>query len=201
MHINVSTHQRWAVVWTGHFDALISCCGSREDVKICFEWYGLPDNLVTDNGTSYKSDEMRWYLNFSEAENKAKIFKKTMMTVLEHESRNNRHIDLDSVLQRFVFDYHSTKHFTTKETPAKLLLRREFKKMSLLRPACTSTTVHVAHENQVKNYKGKRNDTYLVGNNMVIRNYAHPLHPKWEDAVVIEVLGPSNYKLDCKATV
>lgn len=110
-----------------------------------FGRFGLIDTLVSDNGRQFTSEEFKVLMRRNnikhiltapdhpatngQAENFVKTFKKTLTGNLR-EGEN-----LDGIISTFLVDYRSTKHCTTGESPAKLLLGREIKtRFSMLCP-------------------------------------------------------------------
>lgn len=70
-----------------------------------------------------------------QAENSVRTVKNSLEANL---ALNCNKINFDMALSRFLFDYRITKHCTTNESPAKLLIGRELKsRFSLLKPPIT----------------------------------------------------------------
>lgn len=110
-----------------------------------FSRFGLPYQIVSDNGPQYISAEFREFLKklgvvhtFSTvkhpatngaAENFVKTFKRKLKILLKNGER------VQDAIDRILFDYRSMKHCTTGESPAKLMLGRELRtRFDLLRP-------------------------------------------------------------------
>ncbi|XP_055307800.1 uncharacterized protein K02A2.6-like, partial [Sitodiplosis mosellana] len=139
-------------------------------LKEIFSRFRLISILVQDNGRQFTSAEFKHFLEMNgivyiytapghpstngQAENFVKTLKKSLIATIE-ESKIG---DFDNILDRFLFDYRITKHCTTNETPAKLLLGKELKsRFSLLKPPVVTDVIKEKQQTAIKNYKGNRN--------------------------------------------
>lgn len=173
--------------------------------------FGLVDTIVSDNGAQFTSDEYKKFVNMNrinhiftapghpatngQAENFVKTFKKSIYANL----RDKNVDDFDTIINRFLADYRSTKHCTTNETPFKLIFGREMKnRFSLLKPPIVKNRIIESQERSIKNFKGKRNVSFKKGQNVYIRDYANPNKPGWTKAKIKNKIGPRNY--DCIIT-
>lgn len=168
--------------------------------------FGLSDSLVSDNGTQFTSSEFQNFMNRlsikhkltapghpatnGQAENGVKTFKSALTkSVFE-----NSNVDVGRVIKKFLFDYRTTKHCTTGESPSKLLMNRELKtRFNLLRPPSVKDVVEQKQKNQQKNFSGKRNTIFCKGDKVIIRDYSNPNKKQWTDAVVEKVRGPRSF--------
>lgn len=168
--------------------------------------FGLVDVIVTDNGTQFTSDEFKSFVannrikhvltapghpaTNGQAENLVKTLKKSLYASL----KDNGPDDIKDMINRFLFDYRNTKHSTTNETPAKLLIGRELKtRFSLLKPPIIKETIQNNQLSSAKNHKGKRNVELKENQNVYIRDYTDPNNSAWTKAKIKKKLGPCNY--------
>ncbi|XP_055306725.1 uncharacterized protein K02A2.6-like [Sitodiplosis mosellana] len=162
--------------------------------------------LVQDNGRQFTSAEFKHFLEMNgivyiytapghpstngQAENFVKTLKKSLIATIE-ESKIG---DFDTILDRFLFDYRITKHCTTNETPAKLLLGKELKsRFSLLKPPVVTDVIKEKQQTAIKNYKGNRNVNFSVGQKVYVRDYRNPNKASWSQATIKNKIGPRNY--------
>lgn len=102
---------------------------------------------------------------------------------------------LDEIINMFLFDYRTTKHCTTGETPAKLLLGREIRnRFSLLSPPLVKNKIVERQLSNVKNHKAARNINFETGGKAFVRDYSNPNKTSWQEATVKERLGPQSYR-------
>ena len=147
--------------------------------KLCliFSTFGLPDQLVSDNGTGFTSAEFRTFLSangirqiltspYHSSSNglaeRAKTFKQSV-TKLEG--------SMEERLTKFLFKYRVTPHTTTGLSPAELLMGRRLRThLDLLHPDTASRMTKKIE----KNISGKvpRNSVlekkYMLKTSMVI---------------------------------
>lgn len=106
-----------------------------EKLRRLFATHGLPDLVVSDNGTAFVSKEMQTFLKLNGV--------RFMYTAPYHPSSNGRaermvrelksslkkqkHGDTFCKVSRFLFKQHSTPHATTGKTPAELMMGRKLR--------------------------------------------------------------------------
>lgn len=203
----VDAYSKWIeVIKLSSTTAKVTECKLRE----LFSRFGLPDILVSDNGSQLVSHELESFLNRNgikhkltspghpatngAAENLVKTVKSSLLASLHFMKSKSEIFDLDLSLCRFLFDYRSTKHCTTNETPARLMFNREIKTLfNLLKPPTQEQIVDKAQERQISNYKGKRSIKFSVGEKVVVKDYSDPNKSAWVDAVIFKVIGPRTY--------
>lgn len=124
--------------------------------------FGLVEVVVSDNGSQFTSDEFKTFLaknmikhsltapGHPASNNQAENFVKTLKKSIYANLNDSKPDSFDMIINRFLADYRTTKHSSTNETPAKLLLGRELKtRFSLLKPPCT---VDVLKKSQERKY-------------------------------------------------
>lgn len=203
----VDSYSKWIeVIKLTTTTAKVTECKLRE----LFSRFGIPDLLVSDNGSQLVSKELESFLDRNgikhkltppghpatngAAENLVKTVKNSLMASLHYMKSKSENFDLDLSLCRFLFDYRSAKHCTTNETPAKLMFNREIKTLfNLLKPPTQEQIVDKAQERQISNFKGKRSITFSVGEKVVVKDYSDPNKSAWVDAVIFKVNGPRTY--------
>ncbi|XP_037929430.1 uncharacterized protein K02A2.6-like [Teleopsis dalmanni] len=140
----VDAYSKWVEIFK---TKQITAAFTVEKLEELFCRYGLVDAIVSDNGTQFTAWEFQQFLKDNgikqiltppgfpatngQAENFVKTFKKSLEASLSSGEKGS----LDIVLKRFLFDYRTMKHCTTRESPAKLMLGREMKtRFDLLKP-------------------------------------------------------------------
>ncbi|XP_061727150.1 uncharacterized protein K02A2.6-like isoform X1 [Cydia pomonella] len=124
-----------------------SAANTIEKLSEAFARWGLPRQLVSDNGPPFTSREVAAYLTtngiehlFSApyhpasngaAENAVRIIKK----VIKKAVRQKQNINI--AINTFLLHYRNTEHCTTGESPAALMLGRQIRtKLDAIRPDC-----------------------------------------------------------------
>ena len=160
-----------------------------------FAAYGLPEQLVTDNGPQFTAEEFAVFLKRNgikhikvapyhpssngAVERLVQTFKKAMR------ASEQSGLTLSQRLSSFLLTYRSTPHATTNLAPCELFLKRMSRtRLDLLRPSCEST-VHLQQANQKCHYDHHScSRVLMVGQNVMARNLREG--PHWVPGVVIE---------------
>ena len=130
--IVVEAHSKWPEVCL-----MKSTTSSKTITKLrhMFARFGIPKELVSDNGPQFVSEEFQYFLKQNgirhiksavnhpasngEAERFVRTFKQAMKKVKLESA------DIQVKLDRFLLSYRTTPHSVTHETPANLLMKRE----------------------------------------------------------------------------
>ena len=197
----VDAHSKWPEIWE-----MKSTSATRtvEVLKHLFSLYGLPEQVVTDNGPQFVSSEFASFLSsrgikhFRSApyhpatngavERMVKTFKQAMKI-----GKREREPALET-LERFLFMYRSTPHAVTGVTPAELFLKRPLRtRLDLLKPD-VGQTVNRSQARQ-KYYHDRRagaGKIFEVGQSVLARDYRSG-KPQWLRGYVSQVLGSHSY--------
>lgn len=98
---------------------------------------------------------------------------------------SSRESDFDNILNRFLCDYRNTKHCTTGDSPAKLVIGRSLKtRFSSLKPPLVKEIIVSSQEKLMKNFKGKRDINLKKNDNIYVRDFTNPNKPSWQKAKV-----------------
>lgn len=168
--------------------------------------FGIVDILVSDNGRQFTSAEFKEFIvqnginhiltapghpsTNGQAENFVKTLKKSLLSNI----KQCKSINFDVVLNKFLFDYRITKHCTTDQTPMKLMLGREAKsRFSLMKPPIVTDIIQQKQQTAIRNFRGKRDKSFSLGQNVYVRNYQNPNKDSWSPAIIKRKIGPRNY--------
>ena len=196
--IVVDAHSKWPGVLgpmrTTNAEATINA------LRTLFARYGLPQQIVCDNGPPFQSAEYENFLKqngiqqvlvspyhpFSngQAERFVQTFKKFMKT---SSSKTN----LPQQIQNFLLSYRCTPHSTTGCTPSKLFLQREVRtRLSLVKP--DTARLVAANQSKMKaNYDKHANlRELLLGQPVLAKD--HRSHG-WTPATILERNAPHSY--------
>lgn len=211
-------HSKWLEVWPMNSTTTSAVL---EKLRDCFSRFGLPNKIISDNGPQFESQLFKEFITQNgivhitsapynpstngAAENSVNIVKKFLMKEKDVNDLN----DLHRSLCRFLLYYRSTPHCSTGVAPATLMFNRNVKtRFNLLQPDnkisnFTSEkiqhTVNVSQNRQIKNYKGKINEFYLVGQEVYVKDYRKN-KPCWTMGVILKILGPRNYLVNIVGT-
>ena len=159
-------------------------------LRSVFACFGLPEQLVSDNGPQLSSDEFSQFMQSSGiehilgspyhpslnglAERFVRTFKRAMRADEKHEPSITRR------LSEFLFSYRSTLHATTNTSPGELFLQRKLR----------------THLDLLKTNHDKRSKLWslTVGSSVMVRDFHH--HNKWIPGTIVEQLRPLTYHVD-----
>ncbi|XP_028166425.1 uncharacterized protein K02A2.6-like isoform X2 [Ostrinia furnacalis] len=167
--------------------------------------FGLPKQVVSDNGPPFTSTEFDSFLKnngidhiFSApyhpasngaAENSVKICKRVIKKAIKQK------VDIDTALNRFLLAYRNTEHYTTGDSPAKILLGRNLRmRLDRLKPDRSGRV----GDKQVR----ENGDCTLIrqrqlrqGDDVWCRDFRS--RDKWIPGEVSKILGNTDYRVKC----
>jgi len=132
----------------------ITAASTINAMREYFSVWGLPQNLVTDNGPSFTSENFSNFLmrngikhvrtapyhpaSNGAAENAVRTFKDKFKLLLK--SGMSRH----EALHKYLFSYRTTPHCTTNVTPAELQVGRKLRtRFDLLKPTVEQNVIKI----------------------------------------------------------
>ena len=198
--IIVDAHSKWPeVIPMKH----ASSAGVIEALRSLFARYGIPEQIVSDNGSQFTSNEFSTFLmqngvrhiaiaQYHPATNGlAERFVQTFKNAMKCNKATERNIERP--LQTFLLAYRNSAHSTTGNSPAELLYGRNLKtRLDLLKPSA-ATTVLNKQTNQTLERAGKERHLE-VGDSVLARDF-RPNQPKWMSATVEKALGTRTFEV------
>ena len=195
--IIVDTHSKWieAVCTPSATSAAVI-----EELNVLFAQFGLPDTIVTDNGTCFVSAEFAAFLKRNGikqitsapyhpasngmAERAVQIVKQGLKKITQGSIRTR--------LARVLKAYRLTPHSTTGMSPSEMLFgRRPKSRLDLLKPI-TAERVEANQWKQKKQHDTKANDRcFKEGDTVFIRNFQSG--DKWLPGVICQRTGPVSF--------
>ena len=192
--IIIDAHSKWLdihVVNTATTEATV------EKLRATFATHGLPEMLVSDNGSAFTSGAFREFLQKNGiqhvtsapyhpssnglAERAVQTFKRGM--------KKQGSGSIEAKVARFLLSYRITPQATTGESPAQLRWGRNLRShLDLLRPSVGNRVI-VAQARQKSNHdKSSRPRQFAAGDTVQVRNYSGDR--KWQPGLVIQETGP-----------
>ena len=214
IHIDFATHQanHYLVVVDAHskWPEIIGPMKTTNSearttvLRSIFARYGLPTQVVSDNGPPFQSSGYEEFLRqngiqrvlvspYHPASNGlAERFVQTFKYSLESSASDPG--SLHQKIQRFLLAYRSTPHATTGSTPSKLFLQRELRtRLSLAKPDLAS---HVAiQQDKMKAYHDRRAKFREMAVDDTVLARDHLSSQKWQAGTVLEHKFPHSYQV------
>ena len=197
--IVVDSHSKWIEV-----KAVTSSTSKTTitQLRSIFATHGLPEMLVTDNGTPFTSSEFQEFMKVNGirhvrtapyhpasnglAERAVQTFKEGIKKC-QGESIETR-------LSRFLYRYRNTPHTTTGTTPSELLLGRRVRThLDLLKPNLTDRIQNKQQQQKTSHDVHTKERHFQAGNPVFVRNLPLSSAPTWLPGKITAVHGPLTY--------
>ena len=171
-----------------------------EELRTLFAQFGIPETIVTDNGSCFVSAEIEAFFENNGikhitsapyhpasnglAERAVQIVKRGLKKITQGSMRSR--------LAKTLFTYRLTPQTTTGISPGELLLgRRPRSRLDLLKPH-TAERVERSQIKQKEQHDSKSRERKLnVGDNVFVKNYHHG--DKWLPGVIQKKTGPVSF--------
>ena len=201
--IMVDAHSKWPeVIGPMKFTTAETTINAMRNI---FARYGLPTQVVSDNGPPFQSIEYENFLRQNgvqrilvspyhpSSNGLAERFVQTFKNALES-SASDPSSSLQQRIQSFLLSYRSTEHATTKSSPARLFLQRELRtRLSCVRPDLAS---HVAGEQakmKLRHDKRARSREMAEGDTILARD--HLSGQKWQPGTILQRSSPHSCRV------
>ncbi|XP_031747556.1 uncharacterized protein K02A2.6-like [Xenopus tropicalis] len=169
-----------------------------------FATHGIPDVIVSDNGTAFTSEEFKTFTNnnliravtIAPRRPQGNGQAERMVQTAKDALRRITNGDWSTRLARFLIAQHVTPCPTTGVSPAELLMGRRLKTcLDRLNPDLTDDVERKQQQSLDSALSSKTLRTFASNDPVYARNYG--AGPKWVPAVITEVTGPVSYKVHC----
>lgn len=171
-------------------------------LRYLFSRFGLPQELVSDNGPQFVSSEFHAFLSKNgvkhfksspyhpssngEAERAVRTFKEVMKTMKSEPG------SLNQKLASFLLSYRTTPHSTTHSTPAELMFGRNLRtRIDVLKPDLHN---RVTKRASALSTTSKEPRELSVGDHVLVRDYRQSKET-WMNGVIVKKLGPVTYQV------
>ena len=181
----VDSYSKWVEI------AIVPSTSAKCNIKVltnCFSRFGLPDMIVSDNGTGFTSHEFQKFcsqngvkhVKISPRHPRSNGLAEKTVQMLKSACKKNDHPDLEIRLAKILFAYRVTPHCTTGKAPCEMLQGRKLKtNLDLMFPANALPEPPLAEPR-----------SFEVGDKVLVRDLN-----RWSPAVVERKTGPLSYRL------
>lgn len=194
----VDAHSKWLEVFIMNN---ISSAETIRTLTTLFARYGLCEEIISDNGTQFTSDEFAQFCarhgirhlrsapGHPQSNGQAERYVDTVKNALKKGIDDGGKVS--DVLCKFLFRYRSTPHSTTNATPAELFLKRQLRTvLDLLRPTAAD-----ASSNNRKRYRSNfdchtKQQFFVSGDKVLVRDFRHSkTEVKWTPGILLDKFG------------
>ena len=195
--ILIDAHSKWIEAYPAKSP---SSSVTIELLCTVFAQFGLPETVVSDNGTCFVSEEFRQFLKTNGirqvtsapyhpssndlAERAVQIVKKGLKKITVG--------SIKSRIAKFLFAYHNTPHCTTGNSPPKLLLGRNFRtRLDLLKPNIAERVENKQWDQKISHDNAAKSQPFMKGQSVLVRVYGQTR--KWARGTILKSTGPVSY--------
>ena len=196
----IDAHSKWIEVFC--VQSALST-HTIEKLRTVFSQFGIPESIVTDNGSCFVSDEFQSFLHANGirlitsapyhpssnglAERAVQILKKGLKKV--HDG------SINTRLAKILFSHRLTPQSTTGEIPAELLLgRRPHSRFDLARPNLAERVESKQGQQKAHHDASARSRIFNIGDPVYALNFRHG--EKWLKGSIVEVTGPVSFVIE-----
>ena len=197
----VDAHSKWPEVIPMH---TATSATTIQALRNMFAKFGLPDQIVSDNGSQFCSDEFQSFLKVNGirhirsapyhpstnglAERFVQSFKLAMKSAKASETT------IHECLARYLIAYRNAAHNTTQASPASLMFGRPLRtRLDLINPTCSRGVLN-SQSDQITT-RASRDIEFQDGESVLVRDYRSN-NDKWQPATVLSQTGPVSYKVN-----
>ncbi len=195
----IDAYSKWLDV---HLVNTANTQGTLTKLRQTFANHGLPEVIVSDNGTVFTSEEFKEFCRRNSirhltsapyhpstnglVERAVQTFKLGMKKQVSG--------TIETKLCRFLLAYRTTPQATTGETPAQLRWGRTLRThMDLLKPSVADRVETAQSRQKFQHDQHSKSRSFEVGDAVQIRNYSG--NQKWVYGTVVERTGPISVKV------
>ncbi|KAJ8333797.1 hypothetical protein SKAU_G00411160 [Synaphobranchus kaupii] len=200
--IVVDVHTKWLEVFRM---SQITAQATITRLRRMFASFGLPEQIVTDNATTFTSEEFQTFVKQNGilhttsapghpatnglAERYVQTFKAGMKKLA------NTNMNIEDKISLFLLQYRSTPNCTTGQSPADLFLHRHIRtRLDFLLP-CTKERVRKKQYQQKDRHDYSAADrSFEVDDTLYLRSTVGGDH-KWIPGMVVRQTGPVSYEV------
>ena len=194
----VDAHSKWIDV---HMMNSITTSKTIEKLRIVFANHGLPRKVVTDNGSSFTSQEFRSFMSvngivhvttapyhpssYGLAERAVQTFKNGI--------KRTHGATIQERLSKFLFTYRITPQTTTGVAPAQLLMECRLRsRMDRLFPDLSQHVVKHQSKQAEQHDTTKPLRTFKIGDSVYVKDFSK-LTTTWIPGNIVHITGPLSY--------
>jgi len=196
--VAIDSHSKWLEV---HPVNAATSAVTIDKLRFIFSTHGLPDMVVSDNGSVFTSKEFTDFITNGITHVKSSPYHLSTNGLAEHAVQTFKagmkkltEGTLESKLSHFLFHYQLIPQATTGHSPAELLLGRCIKsRLDLLQPNVKAKVTQNLQRQKFNHDKLTKVHVFDVGDQVFVKS--HQGTPTWWEGIVNNITGPLSYKI------
>ena len=173
-----------------------------EVLQVVFSRNGLPEQLVSDNGPQFTSDDFAHFMKANgikhirsapyhpSSNGLAERFVQTFKRAMKAGDQDGQ--SLSTRLSQFLLCYRSSPHATTNVTPSELFLRRKIRtRFDLLKPDTQSFVTSKQAQQKMHHDQHSKSRQFSTGQPVMVKDFRSSR--KWIPGMIVGRSGPLTY--------
>ena len=198
--IIVDSHSKWIEAFA--MENATSAATLRY-LRQVFAQFGIPETVVSDNGTQFVSDEFKEFCRLNGIRHvqtapyhpSSNGLAERAVQVVKQGIRKQSSGTLNDRISRMLFQYRITPHSTTGVSPSELLFGRRLRsRLDLLKPSMEERVVSKQQKQKELHDRHSRAYNFTVGERVYVKN--NRKGQKWLSGLVIAKTGPVSFKVE-----
>ena len=178
--------------------SMIVASSTIEQLRSIFATHGLPSTIVSDNGPTFTSEELKMFTKFNgikhifsapyhpASNGQAERYVRTIKEALK-KLKDNGQGSLSTKLNRFLLAYRTTPNSVTKISPADMLFKRRIKTaFQLLKPEIELEVRRKQMDAEIQSGRKSPTRMFEEDDRVLVRNFVNG--SKWMEGVVKSLL-------------
>ena len=195
----IDAHSKWIEAWPVH---AATSSATIEKLRTSFAQFGLPETIVSDNGTCFVSEEFESFLQANGIKHVTSApyhpssngLAERAVQILKNGLKKEREGSPQSRLTRILFMYRITPQSTTGVSPAELLLGwTPRSRLDLVRPNMAKQVEKKQFEQKASHDASSRNRCFQVGDRVIV--LSHRPGEKWIPGHIAKITGPVSFQI------
>ena len=196
----IDAHTKWleAIPLSGATSRL-----TIQQLQTIFAHFGLPDTVVTDNGTCFVSSEFEQFISENSIHHwkiapyhpASKGLAERALQILKQGLKKIKNGSMEEILARLLFNYRITPQSTTGASPAQLLFGRNLKShLDSLKPDISCRVEHKQQMQKSAHDRHAKSRYFVEGDEVYARNFRS--HPQWVAGKIVKITGPLSFEIE-----
>lgn len=200
--VAVDAYSKWPEVFVMQSTTVTN---TIQALRHMFARYGLPEQIVSDNGPQFTSEEFAVFLKMNGVKHTrsspyhpstnglAERFVQSLKQGLKASLSSG--LSLSHRLCNFLLTYRTSQHATTGVSPCSLFLKREVRtRFDLLRPDADANVARKQAQQKLDHDQHARSRRFEIGQRVMAKNFRPGVD--WVPATVVDSLGPLSYLVE-----